>query len=67
MVHFTRPPLGTSATARKLELSEGRIRQLVEAGLLPAVRTARGQLLFDPADVEKFASQRDLDRERRAQ
>jgi excisionase family DNA binding protein len=63
MVNFTQPPLGTSATARKLELSESQVRFLAKSGKLPAIKTLGGQYLFDPAAVAKFRAQRD---ERRA-
>jgi hypothetical protein len=58
MVHFTGAPLGTSATARKLELSETRVRQLAESGQLRAFKTSRGQFLFDPEDVARLAAER---------
>ena len=58
MVDFTGPPLGTSATARELKLSENRVRQLAAIGRLRAIRTDAGQFLFDPADVARFAEER---------
>jgi hypothetical protein len=58
MVTFTSPPLGTSATARELRLSESRVRQLAAEGRLRAIRTDAGQLLFDPADVAIFRDER---------
>jgi hypothetical protein len=63
MVNFTRAPLGTSATARELTLSESRVRQLAATGRLPSIRTDAGQFLFDPADVERFRSERAARRE----
>jgi excisionase family DNA binding protein len=65
MVNFTKPPLGTSATARALQLSESRVRQLAAMGELPAIRTTGGQFLFDPADVEHYAERRAERQERR--
>jgi hypothetical protein len=58
MVNFTRAPLGTSATARELTLSESRVRQLAATGRLPSFRTEAGQFLFDPADVARFRAER---------
>jgi hypothetical protein len=66
MVNFTNPPLGTSATARELKLSESRVRQLASTGELPAIRTTAGQFLFDPIDVRRFAAERAERQERRA-
>ena len=64
MMTFTAPPFGISATARALQLSESRVRQLAISGELKAVRTRVGQYLFDPADVRAFAELR-ARRERR--
>ena len=58
MVKFTSPPFGTSVTARELKVCESRVRQFVALGLLPATRTAAGQLLFDPEDVRRFRDER---------
>ena len=63
MVSFTSPPMGTSATARELKISESRVRQLAVAGRLRAVRTDAGQFLFDPADVATFRDARERQRE----
>jgi hypothetical protein len=57
-MNFTKPPLGISATARELKLSESRVRQLAANGVLPAVRTDRGLYLFDPGDVARFRDER---------
>ena len=62
MVHFTAEPLGISATARQLELSESRTRQLAITGVLRSVRTATGQFLFDPADVAELVARRRAER-----
>jgi len=48
-------PIGTSATARILEKSEGTIRNLVRRGLLTATRTESGTLLFNREHVEALA------------
>jgi hypothetical protein len=66
MMNFTAPPLGTSRTARELELSESRVRQLAVAGRLRASRTDSGQYLFDPADVASFRIQRPPRRDARS-
>lgn len=62
MVNFTSAPLGTSATARQLKLSESRVRQLAVEGRLRATRTDAGQFLFDPADVACFREERERQR-----
>jgi hypothetical protein len=49
---------GTSRTARALELSEFRVRQLADRGKLRAIRTADGKRLFDPGDVQRFIAER---------
>jgi hypothetical protein len=44
---------GISYAARRLELSAQRVRDLVDTGRLPAIRTASGQRLLTDADIER--------------
>jgi len=60
------PKIKTGRVARQLDLSENRVRQLADRGVIPSVRTADGMRLFDPADVAKFAAERALIQERRS-
>jgi len=50
--------LTVSATARILDLSPCRVRQLADTKQLPAFLTTTGQRLFRRADVEREAQQR---------
>jgi DNA-binding transcriptional MerR regulator len=50
--------------ARRLHLSEDRIRQLAKTGALPCRRAENGTRIFDEAEVQRFAEQR---AQRRAQ
>lgn len=53
--------LSVSQVARRLGLCDVRVRQLIAAGRLPAVRTVLGNLI--PADaVEALAAQREKGR-----
>jgi DNA-binding transcriptional MerR regulator len=49
-------------TARRLELSEARVRQLADAGVLPSRRSETGVRIFRVEDVERFARTRRLRR-----
>ncbi len=49
--------LGTSAAARRLNVSSQTVRRFIEAGKLPAVRTPLGHLL-DAGEVERLAAER---------
>lgn len=50
--------LTTSETARKLEVSSARVRQLVREGKLEATETPLGKL-YDPKEVERLAKERE--------
>ena len=58
--------LTTSQTARKLELSRERVRQLVQEGRLKAAVTPLGRL-YDSASVERLAKERRLQRKEASQ
>ena len=45
--------LTTSTVARRLQVSESTVRNLVRSGLLKAARTESGIRIFDPADVDQ--------------
>ena len=45
----------TGDAARTLERSVEMVRQYVQAGKLPAIRTAGGKLVFREEDVREFA------------
>jgi hypothetical protein len=47
-------------TARRLFLSEARVRQLADAGVLPSRRSETGVRIFRVEDVERFAQARSL-------
>ena len=49
--------IGTAAAARLLGVSEGRIRQLANAGVLPVIATPLGRT-YRRTDVEQLAKQR---------
>lgn len=49
--------LGTTETARRLGLSETRVRWLADRGRLPCKRTELGRL-YDPDAVARFAAER---------
>lgn len=49
--------IGTTAAARLLGVSEGRVRQLADTGALPSTRTALGRL-FGREDLEALAAAR---------
>lgn len=49
--------LSTSETARALGVSADRVRQLARSGALPCTPTRYGRV-FDPSEVEAFASAR---------
>jgi excisionase family DNA binding protein len=49
-------PLTTAAAARRLEMSEQTVRNLVRRGKLKTIAvTASGLRLYDPSEVERFA------------
>jgi excisionase family DNA binding protein len=50
--------LGTSQVARQLSLSENRIRDLANAGVLAHTRDAANRRLFRQEDIEAFRNQR---------
>jgi len=49
--------IGTAAAARRLSISEGRVRQLADAGVLPFTRSPHGRL-FDVGDVDVLIAER---------
>ncbi len=51
-------PIMTTEVARRLGLSEDRVRQLADAGKIPMTRTASGTRLFDPAEVQRVRDAR---------
>jgi excisionase family DNA binding protein len=51
------PLLTTSSVARRLHKSEGTVRRLANAGVLPFVRTSSGERLFQPSDVDRAVNQ----------
>jgi DNA-binding transcriptional MerR regulator len=55
----SKPPLITSDVARIFECSPRRVQQLEMAGILVAVKTSRGQRLFDPDQVETVRQERE--------
>jgi DNA-binding transcriptional MerR regulator len=57
-------PLTVGPVARRLQISEDRVRQLANDGALRCARTSTGIRLFDAVDVERFAAER---QERRGQ
>ena len=60
------PKIMTGGTARRLSLSEGRVRQLEAEGKLRAERTLSGVRLFDVDEVDALAAQRAKQAERRS-
>jgi len=58
-------PLTTKDVARRLDLSEDRVRELERSGQLPATRTRSGLRLWTTEDVERFAEERAGRTERR--
>jgi excisionase family DNA binding protein len=55
-------PLLTSEVAQILQVSEATVRLWESGGRLHARRTARGVRLFDRADVERLAREREARR-----
>jgi DNA-binding transcriptional MerR regulator len=53
------PPLTVGTVARRLSISEDRVRQLSDIGALPSTRTSMVIRLFDVADIERFPAERD--------
>jgi DNA-binding transcriptional MerR regulator len=53
------PPLTVGTVARRLSISEDRVRQLSDIGALPSTRTSTVIRLFDVADIERFPAERD--------
>jgi excisionase family DNA binding protein len=49
--------LTTGDSARRLNLSADRVRQLEREGKLPALKTRSGQRLFKASDVDRLAKQ----------
>ena len=60
-----KPPILTLDVSRILDVSPRRVQQLEGAGVLVAIRTSRGQRLFDPDQVENVRRQRDENRRSR--
>ena len=56
----------TGDVARRLCLSEHRVRQLEAAGVLRAERISHGIRVFDPDEVERVRAQRAKQAERRS-
>jgi len=52
------PLMTVKTTARRLELSEQRVRQLANEGRLAHMRTDTGVRLFAADDVQRFADSR---------
>jgi len=53
------PLISTGIVARRLGISENRVRQLAHSGLIHvALVTAAGERLYDPAHVERIAIER---------
>ena len=51
-------PLTTGDAARKLDCSADLVRYYERLGRLKSVRTANGQRVFDPSEVEAFRQKR---------
>ena len=51
-------PLTVTSVARRLNLSEDRVRQLANSGALRSIRTETGTRIFSATDVEAFAKER---------
>lgn len=56
--------VGTATAARLLSISEGRIRQLANAGVLPVISTPLGRT-YRRADVERLARERERQQQAR--
>lgn len=52
--------LQSGDVARRLGISPERVRQLENAGKLPAKRTASGHRIFRTEDVERLAAEREM-------
>jgi len=61
------PPLLTRSVAKRLDLSEDRVRQLANSGALPSTRTETGVRLFSAEAVEQFIERRQQAGRRAAQ
>jgi len=57
MVTTAAETIGTAAAARMIGISEGRVRQLADAGVLPFTRSPHGRL-FDVGDVDVLIAER---------
>ena len=57
MVATVEQAIGTAAAARMIGISEGRVRQLADAGVLPFTRSPHGRL-FDVGDVDTLIAER---------
>jgi excisionase family DNA binding protein len=51
--------LTTGEAARRADFSTQHIRDLVRAGKLSAMRTERGQFLFEASEIERFIRERE--------
>jgi hypothetical protein len=49
---------GVTHTARDLQLSERRVRELADSGALPCIRDATNRRVFTKHDVDVFRTQR---------
>lgn len=54
--------LTTGEASRKAELSAQYLRDLVRAGKLAAIRTERGQFLFEASEIERLVRERESQR-----
>jgi excisionase family DNA binding protein len=54
--------LSPQSVARRLGLSVSRVVQLDREGRLPALRDSSGRRFYEPATVERYASERDEQR-----
>jgi excisionase family DNA binding protein len=64
VARFSLPPdqyVGSGSAARRLGVSEARVRQLLSSGQLPSVSTELGRLIPKP-DLERLAREREVRR-----
>ena len=52
------PPLNVDAVALRLGISNGRVRQLINEGQIPAFRPGGRRLMVESADLERFIESR---------
>ena len=57
-------PLETKDAAKLLDVSVGRVRQLEDAGILRANRTASGTRLFDEDEVRRLKAEREKNKKK---